>query len=292
MKKLLTILSLAILANISSYAQGEIKLSGSDIIAPVIKESLEKLANREGLKVKFQMNGTYSAMKEFSDGKCDIAVIALPKGRKLPDNLMAIPLAYQVAYVIVNSINPLEEISVKILKGIFSADANPRIETWEQINVKNIGMRNIMPAVSNNVNNVSLELFKYEAMDGTNIASWVENLPTYQDLINTIKSNNSSIAVISKAPDSKGMKILAISKPSKDGTEYAFRPDINSIFNGDYPMSMPFYIVFDKKNISKIKPLAKLLLENSIAEAIDKSDFLSAPENSRKKSVFELDITK
>jgi len=292
MKKLLTILSLAILANISSYAQGEIKLSGSDIIAPVIKESLEKLANREGLKVNFQMNGTYSAMKEFSDGKCDIAVIALPKGRKLPDNLMAIPLAYQVAYVIVNSINPLEEISVKILKGIFSADANPRIETWEQINVKNIGMRNIMPAVSNNVNNVSLELFKYEAMDGTNIASWVENLPTYQDLINTIKSNNSSIAVISKAPNSKGMKILAISKPSKDGTEYAFRPDINSIFNGDYPMSMPFYIVFDKKNISKIKPLAKLLLENSIAEAIDKSDFLSAPENSRKKSVFELDITK
>lgn len=292
MKKLLTILSLAILANISSYAQDEIKLSGSDIIAPVIKESLEKLANREGLKVKFQMNGTYSAMKEFSDGKCDIAIIALPKGRKLPDNLTAIPLAYQAAYVIVNSINPLEEISVKILKGIFSAAANPRIETWEQINVKNIGMRNIMPAVSNNVNNVSLELFKYEAMDGTNIASWVENLPTYQDLINTIKSNNSAIAIISKAPNSKGMKILAISKPAKDGTEYAFRPDVNSIFNGDYPMAMPFYIVFDKKNISKIKPLAKLLLENSIAEAIDKSDFLSAPENSRKKSVFELDITK
>ena len=55
-------------------------------------------------------------------------------------------------------------------------------------------------------------------------------------------------------------------------------------------MTLPFYIVFKKENLKKVKVLARFLLEDDIANKIDKTDFFSAPSSSRKKSIFNLDI--
>ena len=288
MKRIITIASLAALVCTPICAQETLKLAGSDLIAPCISGTLQDLAKKGNINLDINMRGTYSAFEDLKNGKSDIAIIALPKGRNAPDGLTLIPFAYQVAVVIANPINPLEEISAEQLKNIFSASADNRLESWQQLNIKNIGMRNIMPVLFNDSKNVVVELFKYSAMDGTNIASWVNVVPSMQDLINTVKSNNSALAVVGKVQDPKTVKIIAVSKGGN--SQYAFRPDINSIFNGDYPMTLNFYIAYDKKNSAKIKPLVKMLLDNSIAQCIDSSDFFSAPENSRKKSLFELDI--
>ncbi len=273
-------------------ASKAVMVMGSDLIAPQIEAKLKELAKKQNIDIKCDFSGSNDAAKAISDGSADIAILAVPPGMNTPESTIKMPIAFHAALVIVNTINPLEEISTAQLKGIYSKNADPRIELWRQLNVKNIGLRNVMPLITSLSDNVIVELFKYCAMDSTNIGPWVNIIDKKQDIFNMIKANNSAIAIVGKLRDKNMIKILAVSK-SKDGkNSYAFRPDINSFLNADYPLTLPFYIVLKKEKLEKVKEVAQILLGDDIAELIDASDFYSAPKNSREKSIFDLDINK
>ncbi len=268
-------------------------VAGSDLMKQVVGDEIKAIAAKNNIQADIKMEGSYAAIDAVSNGKADLAVIAVPRGTKLPADFVALPIAYQAALVAVNSVNPIEEISTKQLFEIYSMGATAHAETWEQVGVKNIGLRNIMPITTSLSDNVVVELFKYEAIDGTNLGSWVHVAKNAAEIGNLLRGNNSAIAVIGKFDGRDGnlIKILPVSKADKDsGKFYAFKPDRENIANGDYPLTLPFCIVYKKSNAEKIKALAKILLGDDIANKIDKSDFYSAPVNSRKKSIFNLDI--
>lgn len=277
----------------SVFAADKIVMAGSDLIKPVIAESVQNTAKKNGIDLKIDMEGTYSAYDKLAKGTADIAIIALPRNHKLPDGLVAMPFAYQAAVVVVNSTNPIEEISTKQLTDIYSIATKTRAETWAQLGVKNVGLRNIMAITTSLSDNVVVELFKYTAIGGVNLGQWVSVAENKQAIYNLIKANNSAIAIIGKlsGTDSNLLKVVSVAKTDENGKKsYAFKPDRENIFNGDYALSLPFYIVYQKKNAEKVKQIARILLSEDIANKIDRTDFISAPESSRKKSIFELDI--
>jgi len=267
------------------------KVAGSDILAPVIENAIVSLAKASGIDVESNMRGTFLAMPELKEGKCDVAIIAKPRNQRIPDGLVALPLAYQTAVVIVNTVNPIEEITTKQLTDIYSKNAKVRSENWSQLGVNDASLRNIVAVSTAFGDNLVVELFKAEALDGSNFGIWIKMLQKKSDVINVVKTNNAAIAVVGKAENIEMIKVLPVSK-SDGGKAYAYKPDATSIFNGDYPLTLPFYIVFKKENLKKVKPLLKILLDDKIATLLDNSDFYSAPKNSRKKSIFELDIIK
>jgi len=286
-------LCVLIAASASTSNAQSITLGGSDILRSYVADTIKALAKKDRVDLKIDMRGTYAALEDLKNGQTDIALIAVPKGSQIPDGYVAFPVAYQTAVVIVNSINPLEDISTKQLYSIFSKNAEPHAETWSQLGIKNQALRNVMAITTGFADNVIVELFKYSAIGGTNIGPWVSVEPNKQVIYNMIKTNNSAIAVIGKATDNNMIKVLAVSNSDADkNNSYAFKPDRDSIFNGDYPMVLPFYMIFKKEDAAKIKRVARIILGNELAQKIDSTDFYSAPENSRKKSIFELDILK
>ncbi len=293
MKIITNIICIFLLSAAASSAAEKITLTGSDLLKSIIANEIESIAKKNNIGVAINMNGTYAAFDDIKSGKSEIAIVALPRGHKMPEGLTAFPFAYQAAIVIVNNVNPLEEITTKQLSSIYSIAAKPRVETWQQLGVKNIGLRNIVPITTSLSDNVVVELFKYTAMNGTNIGQWVHVAENKPSIYNMIKGNNSAIGVIGKLDPGNNnlIKIVSVAKPNEETNKsYAFKPDRENIFNGDYPLTLPFYLVFKKENIDKIRPIAKILLGDAIADKIDKSDFFSAPSSSRKKSIFNLDI--
>ncbi len=290
-KKLLCI-SAALIAFASTSTAEKIKLVGSDLIEPCISDTLKSISKKNNVDVEINMTGTYSAYDDLKSGKADIAIVALPRSQKLPEGLTAIPFAYQAAIIIVNTANPIEEITTKQLADIYSIATNSRTETWQQLGIKNIGLKNIMPITTSLSDNVVVELFKYTAIDGMNIGQWVNIAENKRAIYNLIKANNAAIAVIGKPDksDTSLVKVISVAKTTEGQKNYAFKPDRENIANGDYALSLPFYIVFNKNNEKKIKALAKILLSDDIANKIDNTDFFSATKNSRKKSIFDLDI--
>ncbi len=277
---------------VSAFAE-KLVLGGSDVIKPYISETLKTLAAKNRFEVETRMNGSYSAFDEMKSGATDAAIIALPKGASIPDGYAAYPFAYQVAVVIVNSVNPIEDISTNQLYRIFSKQTQNRAETWEQVGVKSSAVGSILAISTDFSDNVVVELFKYSAMKGTNLGPWVNIESNKQVIYNMVKANNSAIAIVGKLTDTNMLKVLAVSNSDGGKTgNYAFKPDANSIYNGDYPMVLPFYVVCPKDKLGKAKSLIKILLGDELAHKINATDFYSAPADSRKKSIFELDISK
>ena len=121
MKKLSSII-VVMVASVGMWGQ-PLKVAGSDILAPVIEKEIVSLAKASGVDVESNMRGTFLAMPEIQEGKCDVAIIASPRNQRIPDGLVALPLAYQTAVVIVNTVNPIEEITTKQLTDIYSKNA-------------------------------------------------------------------------------------------------------------------------------------------------------------------------
>lgn len=167
------------------------------------------------------------------------------------------------------------------------------MDAWQSLEVGNASLKNIMPITTSFSDSLVVELFKYGALKSTGLGQWVNVAKSPVDALSMLRANNSAIAVVGKVEDTSMIKILAISSDSDGGAnKYAFRPDRDNIFNGDYPLSLPFYIAVEKSAAVRLKPLLKTLLGDEIAAVIDAENFLSAPKNSRKKSIFELDILK
>ena len=291
MKNLFSTLSVLFIAAAAYSAEGKLVLAGSDVLGPVVSKEISALCKAANIDVKIDMRGTYMAHKALESGAADVAIVALPKKAKMPADLLALPFAYQAAVVIVNTVNPIDEISTQQLLNIYSAGAKAHAESWAQIGVSDVSLRSIMAVTTSFSDNIVIELFKSEALGGANLGSWVNMVPKYQDILNIIKTNNSAIAIVGRASGDDMIKVLPVSESVK-GKSYAYRPDIESIFNGDYPITLPFYIVCKKASAAKAKDLVKILLDDKIADKLESSQFYAAPKNSRKKSVFELDIVK
>lgn len=286
----------AISLSFNALLANQLVLEGSDLLAPLIEKDLKEMATRENVALKINMLGSFNAMDNIRAGKADVAIVGLPKGSKLPDGMTAYPIAYQASIVVVNVVNPIEEITTDKLRAIYAkTESAARLESWEQLGVKNASnMRSILPITTSFGDNVVVELFKYSVMRGSNLAPWVSVVDKKNDVFSLIKANNSAIAIIGKVPsvEQGAVKVIAVEESRSGGEKaYAFKADRDTLYNNDYIMSLPFYIVFKKENAAKVKPLVRILLDDQIARSIDASDFYAVAKNFRKKSLLELDIS-
>ena len=268
-----------------------IVLKGSDIVKPAIEDALMELAKRERISLSLDMRGTYPLLREDSPEPFDAAVVAVPKGGKLPSDLVVIPFAYQVAMVVVNAANPIEEISTDTLRKIYSKVSSGRIESWSQVGVRYAGLRNILALITGYSDGIYVELFKNSSFDGGELGDWVTMMKDSSEVLSNVRVNNSAIGIVGRVYDKNMVKILSVSDSSSGGNyRYSFLPNQASVFNGDYPMTLSYYIVFKRENAKKVKKLVSILLGSQIADRLDAKGFFSAPPESRKKSLFELDI--
>lgn len=276
-----------------AFGTQQVRIVGSDILWNQIKAPMQSLLKNEGHSTSINMKGSFTAIEELKNDKADIAIVAIPRAEKKPDGVVLFPIAYHAAYIAVNVANPIEEIATTQLYNIYSKLAAPRLDTWQALNVGNSSLKNIMAITTSLSDSLIVELFKYSALKSTGLGAWVNIAKSSSEALSILRANNSAIAVLGKVEDTSMIKILAISADEENGTnKYAFRPDKDNIFNGDYPLTLAFYIAVEKSKIAKFRPLLKTLLDDSVASIIDATNFISAPKNSRKKSIFELDISK
>lgn len=268
-----------------------IKLSGSDIIGEKIEKELEANAANLGLELDVSMNGSRDGLDLLKKGQTDIAIIAIPRGQPVPEGFVLVPYAHQIAAIVVNNENPLEEVSLLQLRQIFSSQGE-KVDSWEKfgLNTANI-IRNIYPLSLPLSENLALELFKNTCLDNANISSNVDVRKSSAEVLNILKSTTNAIGIIGSIPP-EGVKVLAVSDTLENNKRQAFRPTLENIQNGDYPIVLPFYIAYKKEKVKDLKPLLQLLLSDGIAKVIDEGGLTASPKSFRKSYSLELDIQK
>ena len=275
----------------ASLIGAPIRLSGSDIIGEKIEKELKASAANLGLELDVSMNGSRDGLDLLKKGQTDIAIIAIPRGQPIPEGVVMVPYAHQIAAIVVNNENPLEEVSLLQLRQIFSSQGE-KVDSWEKfgLNTANI-IRNIYPLSLPLSENLALELFKNTCLDNANISSNVDVRKSSADVLTIWKSTTNAIGIIGTIPP-EGVKVLAVSDTLENNKRQAFRPTLENIQNGDYPIVLPFYIAYKKEKVKDLKPLLQLLLSDGIAKVIDDGGLTASPKSFRKSYSLELDIQK
>jgi phosphate transport system substrate-binding protein len=250
---------------------------------------------QNGLDVKVDFFGTVPALAQLKQDKVLLAVVAAPDGQQPSSkDFVVVPYAYQVAYILVNADNPITEIDRDQLIGVFGVGQTD-INTWSQLGLSGEWTtRSIIEETTSSDDGVVLELFKHTILAGADLNPGVLVLKSGMELVKAVADNPNILAVGRYVPD-KG-KALYVSfehtSASATGSKVSFAPTVENVYNGDYPLRLPFYIVYKPANKDKVRQLVLELLSEEFAGHLKAQHFMPVPDTVRKRSVLELDNPK
>ncbi len=134
---LLFILAAAVVAPASAR---QVRIAASDLLAEFITEPLLAYGDEHSMEFKVDDIGSLPALERLRSDEIDLAIIAVPEDTDVPrDEFRVFPFAYDVAVIAVNQSNPINEISLASLGGIFGANEESNYTTWGDLGLFRLG---------------------------------------------------------------------------------------------------------------------------------------------------------
>ncbi len=286
MKTPFRIFLLSVLSIQLAYAE-EIRMAASDLLAEFITPHLKAFAEENDLHLTIDDIGSLPAMDRLRANEIDLAVVAFPESAEVPrEEFSVFPLAYSTAVLVVNNGNPINELSLSRLGGIFGSSEEFNFNTWGELGTSGWRTRNIKPLAGPAEGSISLELFRHSVLSGRALKSSVAMLRD-SEIEDAITRDIASIGILSALPEKSNLKVLMLSGGQGDP---AFSPTSENIYLGDYPIRLPFYIAFNPRDEGKVKPILRALLSAEISESLNKNDLFALPETARNRMLVELDF--
>lgn len=278
-------LLLALLLPVLSFGQWTIV--GSDLLAPALSPTLNAYAVHNGLEIQTDFFGSVPGRDRLKNGEATMAILAAPSEADLPGgNFKTIPIAYEVAFIAVDKLNPVTEISTAQLAAIFGSSAKGNFTRWGDLGLQGpIASRSIQPLALDNDNTVVLELFKYRVLNSGSLKTQVNRVKSNLQVMELLSSDSGSIAITNRIILEDKIRALAIS----DESEFAFGPTPENVHYGEYPLRLSYYLVYPREKQEELKPLLRVLLGNDQADAFVKQGFVPLPKTVRERMVVELD---
>jgi len=272
---------------IASAQAEEIRIAASDLLADYIQAPLEAYGEENDTTFVVDSIGSLPALDRLRSDEIDLAIIAVPESTEVPrDEFSIYPFAYDAAVVVVNDSNPIDEISLSRLGGIFGASEEFNFNTWGDLGLSGWGSRNIKALAGTSEESIALELFKFSVFKGGAMKPSVAMVKD-AEIEDLLRSDAASIAILSRMPENSNIKVLMVS----DGADApAFGPSDDNVHYGDYPIRLAFYIVYNKRDAAKLRKVIRELLDDEVAASLRENDLLALPDTVRRKLLIDLDL--
>jgi phosphate transport system substrate-binding protein len=288
MNKRISTLLLSLVCATATYAE-EIRMAASDLLAEFITPTLKTFAEENNLDLKIQSIGSLPALDRLGSDEIDLAIIAIPEDDEVPrDQFNIYPFAYDSAVIAVNNSNPIDEISIPRLGGIFGSNEEFNFNTWGELGLSGWGSRNIKPLAGPTEESISLELFRYSVFAGGAMKPSVAVVRS-NEIEEALAGNIAAIGVLSSLPKNKNLKVLMISETDAQDSP-AYGPTADNIHYGDYPIRLAFYIAYNPRDEEKIKPVLRALFGEEVAAVLNKNYLFALPENVRTQLLIDLNF--
>ena len=284
--KTLLLLPLALIATAQAE---EIRIAASDLLAEYIKAPLKAYGAENDATFVVDSIGSLPALDRLRSDEIDLAIIAVPEGDQVPrDEFSIYAFAYDAAVLVVNESNPIDEISVARLGGIFGSNEELNLNTWGELGLSGWGSRNIKALAGTSDASIAMELFKYSIFKGGVMKPSVSMVKD-TEIEDLLRSDAASIAILSRMPENRQIKVLMV---SSGGDTYApaFGPTDDNVHYGDYPIRLAFYIVYNLRDDAKLRPVIRELLDDEVAASLRANHLIALPDTVRRKFLIELDL--
>ena len=259
----------------------EVTLVGSDLLQAALEKPLAGANAGAGRALRLRLDGSLGALDAVRAGRADLAVVAVASIEGAPESGMRlIPLAYQVAVVAVNAGNPLRQMSLDQLGGVFGDKEPTDHRQWGSLGLTNEwAEKSIVANFVEDSNSLALDLFRQTVLHVPELKSTVALQPSYQELLRRVRVDETCIGLFPRPLlDAEGVQVLLIARSDRD---VPFGPTAENIHNGDYPLRLPFFIAFKAERAVELAPVVARLLGDEVAAALEQAGFVAVPGNAR-----------
>lgn len=286
MNSRISILLLSLLSIHAACAE-EIRIAASDLLAEFITPPLQDYAKENKLVLNIDSIGSLPAMDRLRSNEIDLAIVAFPEGVEVPRaEFNVYPFAYDTAVVVVNSNNPINEISLPRLGGIFGSSEEFNFNTWGELGLSGWRTRNIKPMAGPAEESISLELFRHAVLSGRSMKPSVVILRD-SEIEEAVAGNIAAIGILSALPKNKNLKVLLLSEGSE---RTAYNPTSEIIHQGDYPIRLGFYLVYNARDENKLRPILRILLGDQLSTVLSKNYLFPLPVTVRSQLLIDLNF--
>lgn len=267
----------------------EIRIAASDLLADHVAPIIEAYCEEHELDASVESIGTLPALERLRSNEIELAIIAVPVGQEAPrEEFRIYPFAYDAAVIVVNENNPITEISLPYLGGIYGSNEEYNFNSWGDLKISGWSGRSIKPMAAPQESSIALELFRSAVLSQGELKP---SLVTVKDdeVEGLIDNDSSAIAILSRLPEHEDLRTLLISE-SLDTPAYS--PTADNIHFGDYPIRLPFYVAYHARDEAQVAPILRVLLDDAVADSLNKNHFFALPQTVRRKLMLDLDLEK
>jgi len=268
-------------------------LAGSDLLKGAFAETLgaaARAAAEKPLDVTFMLDGSLMGEKYLRQNRADAALLFLPAAGTVPEikrgSWIATPVAFQAAVVIVNKLNPLEQIATPMLAGVFSHQQPVSIKGWREVSPDVKNDLQIIPIVARA--GLVPALFRARALGGREYRNTVIFPDSARDVEQRVGASASALGVIPLPPagGDTNVRVVAVVSPR---TGAAYLPTPANLYNGDYPLAVTLHLVFPRAKSERVAPLLKALQADATSANFEKQGLVPVEKELRKNLLQTLD---
>ncbi len=284
-----TALALLIAPYAAALPADEIRIAASDLLADAIRDPLKSFAESNEFDLRIDGIGSLPAMDRLRANEIDLAIIALPDDREVPrEEFTVYPFAYDASIIVTNESNPIDEISLARLGGIYGTNEEFNFNTWGELGLSGWGNRNIKPLTGVESESIALELFRYTVLSRGAMKTSVAMVQGHE-IESMVASDVASIAIMSGPPEGDRLKVLMV---SSGANAPAFGPTRENIHFGDYPIRLAFYIAFNPRDSEKLNETLRTLLSDPVAESLEENQLFPLPPSVRRQLLVDLEFSR
>ncbi len=227
-----------------------ITVKGSDTMVILAQKWAEVyMGKNTDANIQVTGGGSGTGIAALINGSTDICNSSRPMKEKEKEQLKAkygstgieIKVAKDGITIYVSKNNPLKDISLEQLKGIFTG----KITNWKELGGKDMKIT----AYGRENSSGTYAYFKEEVLENKDFATAVQTLPGTAAVVSAVLKDKNGIGY-GGAAYSKGVKAL---KVKKDASSPALEANKANIMSGTYPISRYLYIYLKEKPTGALK---------------------------------------
>jgi len=257
MKRLLSaaLTTLAVLGLAATSFAGDLPVKGSTTVQPIMQKAVEAfMAKNKGVSVSISASGSGDGAKALIDGSSPLAMMSremkakeIAQAKEKGVNPKQIVIAYDCITPVVNSANPVKNLSQAQLKGIFTG----KITDWKDVG----GAPGQIVVVSRDSSSGTFEYWGEHIMKSERVFAGALMQASNGAVAQTVSKNKSAIGYVglayAKAP---GLKDLTV-----DNVEAS----IANTLNGTYPISRGLYLYTNGEPAGDVAKLVNFILSDA-----------------------------
>ena len=269
-----------------SGVSGNLNAIGSDTLNNLMvlwSESFNKMY--PNVNVQIEGKGSSTAPPALAQGTSQLG----PMSRKMKDSEMEafeakkgykptpVGVALDSLAVFVHKDNPIEELSMDQIDGIFSSTRNsgsPDITSWGQVGLTGPFATKPFSLYGRNSASGTYGYFKSKALGKGDYKSTVKEQPGSASVVNGIGGDLGAIGYSGIGYKTSAVRTVALAK----GDAKAAEPTYEKVLNGAYPLGRMLYIYIDKAPGKSASPAAteflKFILSKEGQEIVVKDGYL------------------